>query len=126
MSPTDPDQPAEALDAAKVPDEFPERPLGAGRHGTTVDEQREGQDLDGRLTEERPDGRYADDERGLDLLSDYDDAGIDAEPELASSRGEYDDDDSGEPQPPPSAEVAAMHIVDDAPGATDHEVHYDD
>jgi hypothetical protein len=33
----------------------PERPLGVGKHGTTGEEQQEGESLDQRLAQERPD-----------------------------------------------------------------------
>ncbi|CAL9630590.1 hypothetical protein SUDANB96_06101 [Streptomyces sp. enrichment culture] len=48
------DQPSydETLDAGYSP---PERPLGVTKHGTTAAEQHEGETLDQRLAQERPD-----------------------------------------------------------------------
>lgn len=128
-----PDQAGERLDASKVPDELPDQPVASDEHGTTVDEQRHPEGLAVRVKREQPDYEAAAgapaEERGLDLIGDLDENGVDEEPELASQLGESDTDDgddSGEPRPPTSAELAAMHIYDDAPGATDHEVHYEE
>ncbi|UYQ60271.1 DUF5709 domain-containing protein [Streptomyces peucetius] len=103
----------------------PERPLGVGKYGTTGEEQQEGESLDQRLAQERPDVEAA---RG-DGIGD-----------LEGGAGEPVDEEAGGPRagrltpaedPAPrrpsdtvardvgidggaaSAEEAAMHVTDD-------------
>ena len=86
-----------------------DRPFASERHGTTADEEREGESLEQELAEERP-GRPATDEAvGLE-----DDGLLDAEGQLVSD-GSIEEDEFASP------EEAALTIRDQVPGATDHE-----
>ncbi len=125
----DPDQPGEALDAAKLPDEFPQRPVASFDHGTTEREMAEGESLDQRLGRERPDvgeggqGPLAS-TTATPLLDDADPDGLDTEKDLVADTAitEPHIDDSGQPTTPTNAETAAMRVedADDVPGAVDH------
>ncbi len=83
--------------------------FGAESVGTTADEELEGESLDQRLAEERPDRSSAD-----EVLSVVDDGPSDDEEELVGDvvieRDEF-----------ASPEEAALSVRDSAPGATDHD-----
>jgi ribosomal-protein-alanine N-acetyltransferase len=124
----DVDQPGERLDADKLPEEFPDRPLHVFDHGTTEREMAHRESLDGRLAREEPDvaDRPGPDEDGDDvvgdeggggtaataLLDDADEDGEDRQRDLTGelSRPDAHDDDSGRPRVPVSAEESAMRI----------------
>jgi hypothetical protein len=86
-----------------------DRPFASERHGTTADEEREGESLEQELAEERPEPPATDEAVGLE-----DDGLIDAEVQLVS-------DDSVEEDEFASPEEAALTIRDQVPGATDHD-----
>jgi [ribosomal protein S5]-alanine N-acetyltransferase len=125
----DVDQLSEALDADKLPEEFPDRPLASREYGTTESEQARREPLDGRLRREVPDvtadeddarpGRGRDDRAedgdGPELLSQVDESGRDVVSEMVaeSGRREGSDDDSGQPRSPRSAEEDAIRVVDE-------------
>lgn len=119
-------QPGERLDADKLPEEFPDRPLSSLDHGTTEREMEEGQSLDQRLARETPDadvGTPLDTTASTPLIDDADDQGKDSEKDLVADQSLTEPvDDSGQPDVPTSAENQAMHVVDkdDVPGAVDH------
>lgn len=124
----DPDQEGESLDDELLPDEFPDRPIASRAFGTTEAEQARGESLRRKLAREEPDAdspsqrhrARGDDHGSVDLLTDLDEAGEDSVDTLVASRaeGERDDHRPGQSMPH-SAEEAAMHIVDDAPGGRD-------
>lgn len=124
----DDDQPGERLDADKLPEEFPQRPVAAFEHGTTETEMAEGESLDGRLSRERSDDPATQtalgDTTATPLIDDADDSGHDREKDMVADMplAEPDVDDSGQPEPPVSAEDAAVRIDAEAPGAVDHAV----
>jgi hypothetical protein len=133
-------EPEDTLDDRGVDSAFdegyspPERPLGATHHGVTAAEQRAGEPLDLRLSEEEPELGV---EEG-DGIGDYPDNGEPIDPEAGRSRsGRLVSHDPGVPLEPgedadlwasdvgidggaASAEEAAMHLVDD-PEARDDE-----
>ncbi|MGI0151938.1 MAG: hypothetical protein ACREC5_08385 [Thermoplasmata archaeon] len=86
-----------------------DRPYASESFGTTAGEEEEGESLDRRLAEERPDRR--DDSPGVFL---EDDAGADNEGELV---GEASADRDSFVSP----EEAAMTIRRRAPGGVDHD-----
>jgi hypothetical protein len=88
-------------------------PWAVDHDDVTATEQREGSTLDERLALEEPDGPPRAAERGLDVV---DDDLVDDEPELVGSATDPID---GAP-----AEELAMHVTDDAPGATDDDDGY--
>ena len=90
--------------------EAPDEPEGAFEDDTTASGQREGETIDARLARERPDrgGRDRDTER-TGRLSEED--GPDEEGELLGELADDDEDDL-------SAEEAAVHVRENAPGAT--------
>lgn len=130
----DVDQPGEALDAEKVPEEFPERPVASLDYGTTEEEMAHDEPLDKRLAREQPDfGEVVDHDAtttATPLLDDADDQGYDEEKDLVADTAltEPEIEDSAHPDAPPSAEEAAVRVEesDDVPGAVDHEVVYGD
>jgi hypothetical protein len=83
-------------------------PWAVDRDDLTATEQREGRTLDERLALEQPDAPSPAPERGIDVV-DHDRP--DDEPEMVGSVAAPAD---GAP-----AEELAMHVTDDAPGATD-------
>ena len=83
--------------------------FGAESVGTTAEEGREGETLDQRLAEERPE-RPSNDE----ALSVFDEGLSDDESELVGDAVTQRDEFA-------SPEEAAMSVREDAPGATDHE-----
>lgn len=114
----------------------PERPLGVGHTGTTAQEQQEGESLDERLSEERPDPTLevpdpADDDDGIGDTTDTDGEPIeDAQvgdaragrlfaPD-AGANGDAEEDaeqdmigeDMGIDGGAASAEEAAVHVID--------------
>jgi hypothetical protein len=97
-------------------------------HGTTAAEMAEGESLDGRLSRERPDDPAPQTALGetpaTPLLDDADEDGADREKDMVGDMAiaEPHHDDSGHPEPPASAEEAAVRIERSAPGAVDHEV----
>ncbi|MEU0145343.1 DUF5709 domain-containing protein [Streptomyces sp. NPDC006288] len=133
------DRPADGLDPENVIDEPglddildtgyspPEKPLGVSKHGTTGEEQREGESLDGRLAQEEPeqdpllpDGADAGPE---DNGPEEDDAGDEragrvAAPEEAGRlrNNRVMGRDVGVDGGAASAEEAAVHIQDDDSG----------
>lgn len=124
----DDQQTGERLDADKMPEELPDRPLHAFEHGTTEREMAEGESLDGRLSREVPDVTASQtalaDTEPTPLLDDADEDGRDREKDLVGdlALAEPHRDDTGQPNPPVSAEEAAIRIDEEAPGAVDHEV----
>jgi|SRR5262249_9331780 len=80
-------------------------------HDTTAAAERRGESLDELLSEE--DRRGERDDAGHVFLGEFDEP--DDEPELVGTDlGEDEDDEDRSP------ETDAMHVVDEAPGATDH------
>lgn len=82
---------------------------GSDEH-TTLAEQHEGDTIDDRNRREQ-DGRRRE-AIGVDLVDGDGDDGVDREKDLVADR-----EDSDGPVP---AELAAMHVVDEAPGVVDH------
>jgi hypothetical protein len=103
------DNTEDPLDAGYSP---PDREPRAGRYGTTADEQRAGESLEQRLTEEEPDvgssewSDYEPDERAGRLVAP--DEG--AHPDVESDAIAFDVGRAGYAS---SAEEAAMHIDDE-------------
>lgn len=112
----------------------PERPLAVDRPGTTAAEQREGESLDERLSEEVPDLGGASEDGRSGSAADADDAGDDADdaeafdPEVGDRRSgrlvaldegvepvldDMEATDVGIDDASASAEEAAVHEVDD-------------
>lgn len=114
----------------------PERPLGVGHTGTTAQEQQEGESLDERLSEERPDPTLevpdpGEDDDGIGDTTDTDGEPID-EAEVGDARAGRlfapDEGASGDPETDAaqdmvgedmgidggaaSAEEAAVHVID--------------
>lgn len=124
----DDQQPGERLDAAKVPEELPQKPVASFEHGTTEREMAEGEPLGAKLAREVPDEptttTAAEGTTATPIVDDADDDGRDREKELVGDMpvGEPHLDDTGQPTPPPSAEEAAVRIDRDAPGAVSHDV----
>ncbi len=85
-----------------------DRYAGAEEH-TTLAEQHDGDTIDERNRREQVAARR--EATGVDLVDEADD-GVDREKDLVG--------DSERSDGPVSAELAAMHVVDDAPGAVDH------
>jgi hypothetical protein len=85
-----------------------DRYAGAEEH-TTLAEQHDGDTIDERNRREQLAVRH--EATGVDLVDEADD-GVDREKDLVG-------DSEGADGPVP-AELAAMHVVDDAPGAVDH------
>ncbi|MGZ8734485.1 MAG: hypothetical protein ACXW1M_04810 [Acidimicrobiia bacterium] len=85
-----------------------DRYAGAEEH-TTLAEQHDGDTIDERNRREQLAARR--DATGVDLVDEADD-GVDREKDLVG--------DSEESDGPVPAELAAMHVVDDAPGVVDH------
>ena len=83
--------------------------FAAESFGTTVEEERRGESLDQRLSEEQPDRPP----RDIELAIEDEDA-PDDEPELVANA-------TIEREPYLAPEEAAMTVRDDAPGAVDHE-----
>ena len=83
--------------------------FGAESVGTTAEEGLEGESLDRRLAEERPDPASVD-----ETLSVVDEGMPDEEDELVGETVEQRDEFA-------SPEEAAMSVRDRAPGATDHD-----
>jgi hypothetical protein len=83
--------------------------FGSESFGTTAEEELEGEPLDERLAEERPE-RSATDE----VVSIVDEGVPDEEAEMIGDAVVEDDDFA-------SPEEAALHVRDPAPGATDHD-----
>jgi hypothetical protein len=86
-----------------------DRAFGAESVGTTAEEGLEGETLDQRLAEERPDQQSVD-----ETLSVVDDGMSDDEDELVGDTVTQRDEFA-------SPEEAALSVRDDAPGATDHD-----
>jgi hypothetical protein len=86
-----------------------DRYAGAEEH-TTLAEQHEGDSIDERNRREQPQRARA--SAGVDLIEDGDEDGVDRENDLVA-----DSERTDGPVPP---ELAAMHVVDDAPGGVDH------
>jgi hypothetical protein len=86
-----------------------DRAFGAESVGTTAEEGLEGESLDQRLAEERPDRPTVD-----ETLSVVDDGVSDDEDELVGDTVRQRDEFA-------SPEEAALSVRDDAPGATDHD-----
>ncbi len=127
----DPDQPGEALDADKLPEEFPQRPIASLDHGTTEREMAEGESLDQRLGRELPDvgeggTQPLESTTVTPMLDDADPDGLDTQKDLVADTAiaEPHIDDSGQPRTPTPAETAAVRVedVDQVPGAVDHPV----
>ena len=85
-----------------------DRYAGAEEH-TTLAEQHDGDTIDERNRREQLAARL--EATGVDLVDEADD-GVDREKDLVG--------DSEESDGPVPAELAAMHVVDDAPGVVDH------
>ena len=85
-----------------------DRYAGAEEH-TTLAEQHDGDTIDERNRREQLAARR--EATGVDLVDEADD-GVDREKDLVG--------DSSESDGPVPAELAAMHVVDDAPGVVDH------
>lgn len=85
-----------------------DRYAGAEEH-TTLAEQHDGDTIDERNRREQLAARR--DATGVDLVDEAD-GGVDREKDLVG--------DSEESDGPVPAELAAMHVVDDAPGVVDH------
>jgi flavin-dependent dehydrogenase len=85
-----------------------DRYAGAEEH-TTLAEQHDGDTIDERNRREQLAARH--EATGVDLVDEADD-GVDREKDLV---GESERSDG-----PVPAELAAMHVVDDAPGVVDH------
>ncbi len=85
-----------------------DRYAGAEEH-TTLAEQHDGDTIDERNRREQLAARR--EATGVDLVDEADD-GVDREKDLVG--------DSEESDGPVPAELAAMHVVDDAPGVVDH------
>lgn len=87
----------------------PERWAASDRYGVTAGEQQQGETLDQRLTEERPDFGEPDFDGGTD--------------EAHETRGPTDDtasDEASEPEPAPRDEVTTVELPDNAfEGAAD-------
>jgi hypothetical protein len=90
-----------------------DRAAAAEDHGTTAEEQREGEPLEGRLAEEEPNRGSATHREQAGRLAEDDPAGRDSEKDLVGDEAE--DDTEGL-----TAEEAAVRVVDSAPGATNH------
>ena len=88
--------------------------FGAGLVGTTAEEQVEGESLDQRLAEERPERPATE-----DALAIVDEGPTDDEAELVGDVAPQHD-------PFASPEEAALTLRDGAPGATDHEDRHPD
>src|SRR3979411_1670023 len=88
--------------------EHADRPFAAESFGTTAEEEEEGESLDERLAEERPDRPTSDVPLAIE-----DEAAPDDEAELVGEA-------SFEHDPFVSPEEAAMTIRERAPGAVDH------
>jgi hypothetical protein len=125
----DADQPGEGLDAEKLPDEFPDRPMASFDYGTTEEEMAHDEPLNERLLRELPDfGESAEPGEQPPPTQLLDDAGVDGHDNVKDLVAEAplvepeQQDDSGRPDVPPSAEEAAMRVedTDDVPGAVDH------
>ncbi|MET0802219.1 MAG: hypothetical protein ABWZ53_13760 [Actinomycetota bacterium] len=86
-----------------------DRPLGSEDH-TTAEEQREGDTIDDRTRREQPQRERPD--TSVDLVDGADESGVDRDPEMVA--------DAEEPDGPEGPEQAAVHIVDNEPGVTDH------
>lgn len=118
------DQPGERLDADKLPEQLPDKPVAAFEHGTTVREQREGESLESRLAREHPDTAPTPDTTPLQADGPGTGA-IDAEKDLVAERplSEPHHDDSGQPATDVPAEQAAIRVedADDVPGAVDRQ-----
>ena len=100
----DPEEdPSEELEATI---EHADRPYGAESCGITAEEQEEGESLDQRLSEERPDSRISDERLAIP----------DDEPD---EEGELVAEGSIEHDPFVSPEEAAMRIRKRAPGGVD-------
>ena len=89
-----------------------DRYAGADEH-TTLAEQHDGDTIDERNRREQLAARR--DAAGVDLVDESDD-GVDREKDLGG-----DPEASDGPVP---AELAAMHVVDEAPGVVDHPADY--
>lgn len=125
----DENQPGEGLDAEKLPEEFPQRPMASFDYGTTEEEMAHDEPLNERLLRERPDfGESAEPQETPPPTLLLDDAGADGYDDVKDLVAETPlvepelEDDSGRPEVPPSAEEAAMRVEDnqDVPGAVDH------
>ncbi len=111
---TDADQPGEALDAEKLPDEIPQKPQASLDHGTTEAEMESGEPLDSKLAREVPDdGAGPDDTTSTPIMDDADESGRDEEKYLVAELpvGEPHVDDSGRPDAPAPAEQSAIHVM---------------
>ena len=107
------EQSGERLDADKLPTELPDRPVAAFEHGTTEREMQEGESLDDRLSREVPDVEPPLGETApTPLADDADEDGRDREKDLVAEMPleEPGVDDSGQPDPGPTAEEAAVRI----------------
>ena len=111
------DQPGEALDAAKLPEQMPDKPQAALDHGTTAQEMAEGEPLDQKLTREIPDvgegGGPEPQTTSTPILSDADEDGSDTTKDLVGELPleEPNIDDSGRPKAPRPAEEASIHVM---------------
>ena len=101
------DDPGDELEAMI---EHADRPYGAESFGTTAEEQEEGESLDERLSQERPDRPTSDVQLALE-----EDAASDDEAEMVGEASFQHD-------PFVAPEEAAMTIRERAPGAVDHPV----
>lgn len=101
---------ADGWDPAPVPGDRDDRPLGLDEWGTTAEEERRGEPLDGRLAREEPDvspDGIAEPPEHVGRLVDPDDGGLfDTEADSVAY-------DAGAAGGAPSAEEAAMHDVED-------------
>lgn len=86
-----------------------DRPLGSEDH-TTAEEQREGDTIDDRTRREQPQRERPD--TSVDLVDGADEAGVDSDPDMVA--------DAESPDGLEGPEQAAVHIVDNEPGVTDH------
>lgn len=116
-SPTDDD-----VDAGETMEELisdMDRPMGSQDH-TTAEEQREGDSIEERTRREQPDWESAEEQPGerLDVTEDVATDAFDEEPQLVG--------DAADALGPQAPEQAAMHVVEEAPGATDHPDDYVD
>lgn len=103
------DDPGEDLEAMI---ELADHAFGAESFGVTAEEQVQGESLERRLAEERPDGRPNDVEIAIEDFDAPDD-----EPQMVGEAAiEHD--------PLVAPEEAALSIRDRAPGAVDHEDDY--
>ena len=113
-SPTDEDE-----DSGRSLEDFisdMDRPLGA-EDAVTADEQVHGDTIEDYTRREERTARRHD--PSVDLIDDGDEDGYDGNGEMT---GDLEPGDDG----PASPEQAAMHIVDQAPGAVDHPDDYVD